>query len=185
MPGFRPGKVPASIVRKTFASDIRQKVLENLVPVFFNAKAKEEGLRVVGTPSISDVHFHDGEPLRFKARFEVFPEFEPAEYTGVEIPYRQPGGRGEDVQKRVEELRENKATYVNEDPRPLQDGDYAVISLESLEGAETPIKSDEVVVLIGGPETLEGFTQNLQGASPGDEKEFDVTYPEDYARDNL
>ena len=122
-------------------------MLENLVPRFFNARAKEENLRVVGTPSISDVHFHDGEPLRFKAHFEVYPEFEPAEYKGVEIPYRQPEVTDEDVEKRVEELRESKATYVNEDPRPLQDGDYAVVSLESLAGAEPPIKSDEVVVL--------------------------------------
>jgi trigger factor len=185
MPGFRPGKVPASIVRKTFASDIRQKVLENLVPVFFNAKAKEEGLRVVGTPSISDVHFHDGEPLRFKAHFEVYPEFTPAEYKGVEVPYRQPEVTDADVEKRVEELRESKASYINEDPRPIQDGDYGVVSLESVAGADEPIKSDEVVVLIGGPETLAGFTENLRGASPGDEKEFDVTYPDEFGQEKL
>jgi trigger factor len=91
----------------------------------------------------------------------------------------------EDVETRLGEIRENKATYVNEDPRPLQDGDYAVISLESLAGAAEPIKSDEVVVLIGGAETLQGFTENLRGASPGDEKEFDVTYPEDYGQEKL
>ena len=185
LPGFRPGKAPASLVRRNFAGDIRQQVLEQLVPRFFDEKAKEESLRMVGTPSISDVHFHDGEPIRFKAHFEVFPEFEPAEYKGVEVPYRQPEVSGEDVQKRIEELRESKATYANEDPRPLADGDYAVISLESLAGAETPIKSDEVVVLIAGPETLAGFTENLRGASPGDEKEFDVTYPDDYGQEKL
>jgi trigger factor len=185
MPGFRPGKVPLSIVRKTFASDIRQRVLENLVPVFFNEKAKEENLRVVGQPSISDVHFHDGEPVRFKAHFEVFPEFTPTEYKGVEVPYKQPEIDDEAVAKRVEELRESKATYANEDPRPVQDGDYAVIALEGISGADELIKSDEVVVLIGGPETLPGFTENLRGASPGDEKEFDVEYPEDYGGEKL
>jgi trigger factor len=185
LPGFRPGKAPASLIRRNFASDIRQQVLEHLVPKFFDAKAKEENLRVVGTPSISDVHFHDGEPVRFKAHFEIFPQFEPAEYKGVEVPYAQPEVTDEDVEKRIAELRESKATYVNEDPRPLQDGDYAVISLESLAGAEDPIKSDEVVVLIGGPETMAGFTENLRGASPGDEKEFDVTYPEDYGQEKL
>jgi trigger factor len=185
LPGFRPGKAPASLVRRNFAGDIRQQVLEQLVPRFFDEKAKEESLRVVGTPSISDVHFHDGEPIRFKAHFEVFPEFEPAGYKGVEVPYRQPEVSDEDVEKRVGELRESKATYANEDPRPLADGDYAVISLESVAGAETPIKSDEVVVLIAGPETLAGFTENLRGASPGDEKEFDVIYPEDYGQEKL
>jgi trigger factor len=185
LPGFRPGKVPTSLIRKTFAGDIRQQVLEHLVPRFFDAKAKEENLRVVGTPSISDVHFHDGEPVRFKAHFEVFPEFEPAEYTGVEVPYAQPEVTDEDIEKRVAELRESKATYVNVDPRPLAEGDYAVVSLESLSGADEPIKSDEVSVLIGGPETIPGFTENLLGASPGDEKEFDVVYPEDYGQEKL
>lgn len=185
LPGFRPGKVPESLIRRNFAGDIRQQVLEHLVPRFFDAKAKEENLRVVGTPSISDVHFHDGEPVRFKAHFEVFPEFEPAEYTGVEVPYAQPEVTDEDVEKRLAELRENKATYVNVDPRPLVEGDYAVVSLESLSGADEPIKSDEVSVLIGGPETMPGFTENLLGASPGDEKEFDVVYPEDYGQEKL
>jgi trigger factor len=185
LPGFRPGKVPTSLIRKTFAGDIRQQVLEHLVPRFFDAKAKEENLRVVGTPSISDVHFHDGEPVRFKAHFEVFPEFEPAEYTGVEVPYAQPEVTDEDIEKRIAELRESKATYVNVDPRPLAEGDYAVVSLESLSGADEPIKSDEVSVLIGGPETIPGFTENLLGASPGDEKEFDVVYPEDYGQEKL
>jgi trigger factor len=185
LPGFRPGKAPASLIRKSFAGDIRQKVLENLVPRFFNARAEEENLRVVGTPSISDVHFHEGESLHFKARFEVYPEFELSDYKGVEIPYKQPEVTGEDVDKRLEELRESKATYLNEDPRPVRDGDYAVVSLESIAGAEPPIKSDEVVVLIGGPETLAGFAENLRDASPGDEKEFDVVYPEDYGKENL
>ncbi len=185
LPGFRPGKVPASLIRKNFAGDIRQQVLEHLVPRFFDAKAKEENLRVVGTPSISDVHFNDGEPVRFKAHFEVFPEFEPAEYTGVEVPYAQPEVTDEDIEKRIAELRESKATYVNVDARPLAEGDYAVVSLESLSGADEPIKSDEVSVLIGGPETIPGFTENLLGASPGDEKEFDVVYPEDYGQEKL
>jgi trigger factor len=183
--GFRPGKAPLSLVRKSFSSDIRQKVLENLVPRFFEAKVKDENLRMVGSPSISDVHFHDGEPLRFKAQFEVYPEFELTEYRGVEAPYSEPQVTAEDVDKRIEEIRETKAQYVNEEPRPLAEGDYAVVSLESLSGTDEGIKSDEVQVLLGGPETLPGFTENLTGASVGDEKEFDVTYPADYGRESL
>jgi trigger factor len=185
LPGFRPGKAPASLIRRNFAGDIRQKVLENLVPKFFDAKAKEENLRVVGSPNISGVHFHEGEPVTFKAQFEVYPEFELSEYLGVEVVYKQPETTDEDILKRIEELRETKATWVNEDPRPVQDGDYAVVSLESLAGAPDPIKSDEVSVLIGGPETLQGFTENLRGTSPGDVREFDVTYPEDFGQEKL
>ncbi len=185
LPGFRPGKAPASLVRKNFGADIRQRVLESLVPKFFDEKVKEENLRVVGTPDIKDVHFHEGEPLRFKAEFEVFPELTISGYKGVEVPYAEPQVSDEDVAKRIEEIRESKASYANEEPRPLADGDFAVVSLDSLSGSEQPIHSDEVTVEIGGADTMPGFTENLRGASPGEEKDFDVTYPEDYGRENL
>jgi len=67
LPGFRPGKAPTSIIRKQFAGDIRQQVLENLIPKFLQKQFEAENLNVVGTPDIKDVHFHDGEPLKFKA----------------------------------------------------------------------------------------------------------------------
>jgi trigger factor len=183
--GFRAGKAPLSLVKKTYGSEIRQKVLENLVPRFFDAKVKEEHLRMVGNPNISDVHFHEGEPLRFKAQFEVFPEFEVSEYRGVEVPYTEPQVSDEDVATRLEEIRDTKATFANEEPRVIANGDYAVVALESLAGTDEPIKSDEVQVLIGGADTMPGFTENLTGASPGDEKDFDVTYPDDYGREQL
>jgi trigger factor len=183
--GFRAGKAPLSLVRRSFESEIRQKVLENLIPRFLDARVKEENLRMVGSPNIVDVHFHEGEELRFKAEFEVFPDFELAEYRGVETPYAEPVVSAEDVDKRIEEIRESKATYANEDPRPLVDGDFAVVSLDSLSGTDEPIRSDEVQVEIGGKDTMPGFTENLTGAQPGDEKEFEVKYPDDYGREQL
>lgn len=178
--GFRAGKAPLSLVRKTFASEIRQNVVENLLPRFFQAKIKEDNLKFVGQPNLTDVHFHDGEALTFKAHFEVYPEFELSEYRGVEVPYAEPEVTAEDLDKRLQEIRDTKAQFVNEDPRPIAEGDYAVVSLESLSGTDEPVKADEVQVLIGGPETMAGFTENLTGALPGDEKEFHVTYPEEY-----
>jgi trigger factor len=183
--GFRAGKAPLSLIRSSYGGEIRQKVLETLVPRFFDAKVKEENLHVVGQPNIKDVHFHDNSDIHFKGEFEVFPTFELANYKGVEVAYTEPEVKDEDVEKRVEEIRESKATYVNIDPRPLAEGDYAVISLESVGGTEEPVKSDEVQVAIGGSETLPGFTENLTGASVGDQKEFDVTYPEDYGSEKL
>ena len=183
--GFRAGKAPMSLIRKNYESDIRQKVLENLVPKAVDSRVAEEQLRPVSRPNVTDLHFHDGKDVHFKAVFEVFPTFEIPNYNGVEVVYKEPEVTDEDVTKRLEEIRETKATYANEDPRPLADGDYAVVSLESLSGTEEGIKADEVQVLIGGPETLPGFTENLTGASPGDEKEFDVTYPAEYGRETL
>ena len=183
--GFRAGKAPMSLIRKNYASDIRQKVLENLVPKAVDARVAAEQLRVLGQPNVADLHFHEGKDVHFKARFEVFPTFDIPNYDGVEVVYKEPEATDEDVSKRIEEIRETRATYANEDPRPLAGGDYAVVSLESLSGTEEGINADEVQVLIGGPETLPGFTENLTGASPGDEKEFDVTYPAEYGRDAL
>ena len=97
LPGFRPGKAPASIIRKQFASDIRQQVLESLIPKFLQQQFEAENLNVVGTPDIKDVHFHDGEPLHFKAEFEVVPEIELGDYRGVEVPYIDPQVTDEDI----------------------------------------------------------------------------------------
>jgi len=186
LPGFRPGKAPTSIIRKQFAGDIRQQVLENLIPKFLHQQFEAENLNVVGTPDIKDVHFHDGEPLRFKAEFEVVPEIELGEFRGVEVPYGEPVVTEEDIDKRIEELRDQKAQYVNVDPRPVEDGDHAVVALESLDGVDgEPVKTDEMVLEIGGADTFPAFTENLRGVTPGEEREFDVTYPEDYGSKRL
>ena len=184
--GFRPGKAPANLIRKQFAGDIRQKVLENMIPVHLQKQLDAENLSVVGTPDISDVHFHDFAPLTFKATFEVFPEVVLGEYTNVEVPYQDPEVSDEDIAKRIDEIREQKAQYINIDPRPVVDGDFAVVSLESLAGVEgEPVKTDEMVLEIGAKDTFEAFTENLRGLTPGDEKDFEAVYPEDYGSDKL
>jgi trigger factor len=185
LPGFRPGKAPLSIVKTKFAGDIRQDVLEKLVPRFFRAALEKENLEVVGSPNLTDVHFHAGEPLRFKAEFEVAPTIELGEYRGLLVNYSEPEVTDADVDQRLEAIRDQKAEYVNEDPRPLADGDYAVVSMESLSGVDEKISQDELMLKIGGETTLKEFTENLRGASPEESREFDVTYPADYERAHL
>jgi trigger factor len=185
LPGFRPGHAPVSLVKTRFAGDIRQDVLEKLVPRFFRAAAEKDHLQVVGAPDITEVHFHAGEPLKFKADFEVAPDIELKEYRGIVVNYNEPEVSDEDITKRLDEIREQKAEYVNEDPRPLADGDYAMVSLESLSGVAEKISQDEIMLKIGDEATLPVFTENLRGAAPEESREFDVTYPEDYERKNL
>ena len=185
LPGFRPGKAPLAMVKTRFASDIRQEVLEKLVPRFFNAAVDQDHLQVVGQPNVSEVHFHAGEPLRFKAEFEVAPAFELGDYQGLLVTYAEPAVTDQDVDARLEEIRERKAEYVNEEPRPLGDGDYAVIALESLSGVEQKVQQDELMLKIGDPATMAAFTENLRGAAPEESREFDVAYPEDYERETL
>ena len=186
IPGFRPGKVPPTILRKQFAGEIRQRVLENLVPKYLRQSFEAENLQPVGSPDISDVHFHEGEPLRFKAEFEVVPPIELKDYKDISVPYHDPEITDDDVSKRIEELRDQKAEYVNVDPRPIEDGDHAVVSLESLSGVEgDPVKQDEIVLQIGSEDTFQAFTDNLRGLTPGEDKEFDVAYPEDWGQQKL
>lgn len=186
LPGFRPGKAPPSIIRQHFAGDIRRQVLESIIPKYLQNRFEAEDLKVVGQPDITEVHFEAGEPLRFKAEFEVVPQVELQDYKGLTVPYRDPQIGDEDIDKRIAELREQKAEYVNEDPRPVANGDYAVLSLESLSGVDgPPVKQDEMTLEVGGGDTLEDFSENLRGMSPGEEKELDVHYPEDYGQPKL
>lgn len=185
LPGFRPGKAPASLIRKTFSGDVRQKVLESLVPKHLEQRVEAEGLKLVSRPDVSEVHFHEGEPLTFKATFEVEPTVELGEYIDLEVPYHDPEVTDEDVEKRLAELREQKAEFVNVDPRPAESGDHAVLALDSVSGVEPPIHQDEMVLELGGPDTLPGFTENLVGVTPGEEREFEVTYPEDYGSERV
>jgi trigger factor len=186
LPGFRPGKAPLTLIRSKFGSEIRQDVIEHLLPKAFRRKAEEEHWKVVGTPNVTEIHFDAGEPLRFKAEFELAPEFDVAGYRGVEVPYADPQVSDEDVEKRLEELRNRKAEFVNEDPRPLVDGDYAVVALKSIAGVEgAPVQSDNMVLHLGDPDTLPGFNENLAGMSPEETKQIEVTYPEDYGHERL
>src|SRR5262249_40374130 len=160
-------------------------VLDKLVPRFLNAAVEKDNLQLAGQPKVTDVHFHAGQPLRFKAEFEVAPEIELKEYRGLAITYDQPEVTDADVGARLAEIREQKAEYVNEEPRPLADGDYALVSLESLVGVAEKISQDEITLKIGDEHTLAPFTENLRGAAPEESREFEVAYPEDYDRKNL
>jgi trigger factor len=185
MPGFRPGKAPLSMVRKNLESDIRQKVVENLIPRYLDKQFEQDQLKVVSRPDIVDVHFTPGEPMVFKAEFEVAPDFELGEYRGLEVPYAEPSVTDEDVASQLENMRQSRATYVNVDPRPLEDGDFALVSLESTGGVDEPVKSDEIMLEVGGTETMAAFSEGLRGASPGDEKDIEVVYPDDYGSEKL
>jgi trigger factor len=185
LPGFRPGKAPASLIRTKFSKQVRDDVLENLLPKYFRQKVEEEHLEVVGRPNVKDVHFHEGEPLRFKAEFEVAPEIELKDYRGVTVHYGEPQVSDEDIAKRLEEIREQKSQMVNIEPRAVVDGDYAVVTLDSLAGVDQPIHQDEVVLHVGDPDTMTGFSEALRGMSPEEEKEFDVSYPEDFGQERL
>jgi trigger factor len=184
LPGFRPGKAPVTMIQSRFKGEIRSEIIELLVPQAFRDRVAKEELKVVGTPDISELHFEPGEPIRFKADFEVAPEFALSEYRGLPVKYEEPTVTDEEVDKRLESMREGKADYVNLDPRPIESGDYVLVHLKSLEGLAEPIDQD-VQIQVAGEETLPEFSEALIGGNPDDVKDVAVNYPEDYAQPRL
>jgi trigger factor len=186
VPGFRQGKAPKSVLKMRFKDEIKSEVLERLLPKYFWEKAEADNLKVVGTPDVADLHFEDNEPVKFKAVFEVFPDYELGNYRRLEVPYLEPVVEDSDVDAELERLRESQASYRNLDPRPLADGDLAVFSLKSEPVDDSPaVDQEETTLTIGADETLPDFSNALRGKSPDDEVDFEVTYPDDFASEKL
>ncbi len=184
--GFRPGKAPASIIRSKFMGDIRQEALENLVPQYLEKECEKESLHVVSRPNIKDLHFHEGEAVHFKAEFEVAPEIELKDVRGLRVTYSEPVVSEQDVDERLDGIRESRAQFVNVDPRPAVDGDHCLVSLESLFGIDgEPMKQDDINIEIGGKDTFQQFTDALRDAVPGDAREAEISYPDNYAAERL
>ena len=183
-PGFRPGKVPESVVRRRFASEIRKEVIDTLLPERFNKAVRELGVRPVGEPQVTELSVEDGAPLHVKAVFEFIPYFSIEGYQNVTVEKPPVEITEEEYQREMEQLRESRATIepVEED-RALVDGDSAQISYSGqIEGdpEAAPLTGEDTLVEIGGKDTVEAFTTSLRGARPGQELKAEVVYPADY-----
>jgi trigger factor len=195
IPGFRRGHVPASIIRQRFSEEIKTDMVEALIPRFFRQEAERLSLHPVSQPRVTDLHLHDGEPLRFKAAFEVLPEIKLQGYKELHADKPEIAVSEADVEQALADLRERHASFNPVEGRALADGDFAQVSLdgnpkveqtsgegkpgESKSGEGQPVHMDEVLVEIAGQNTMPEFTANLRGTNPGDERTFDVNYPED------
>lgn len=183
LPGFRSGHVPASIIRQRFKEDLRSDVVEALVPRYFRMEAEKQGMVPVSQPRVTDLHVHEGEPLRFKASFEVMPEIKVEGYKELRADHPEIVVKEEEVEEALASVREQHATYTSVEGRPLADGDFAQASMDGRPKNDTdksqPVHMDEVLIEIGGKNTVAEFTEHLRGANAGDTKEFEVIYPED------
>jgi trigger factor len=187
LPGFRQGRVPASIIRKRFLQDIQNDVVDSLVPKYFRQETTKLGLMPVSQPRVTDLHIHEGEPLRFKASFEIMPEVKVEGYKELRAERPDVSVKDEEVEEALNGLRERQAAFTAVEGRTLADGDFAQVSLDGQpnDGQGKPVHMDEVLVEIAGKNTMPEFTENLRGASAGDEKQFEVAYPEDFSDKRL
>lgn len=189
IPGFRPGKVPESVVRRKFATEIRKEVIDGLLPERFNNGVRELGVKPVGQPQVTEITVEDGQPLHVKAVFEYIPTFSIDGYQDVKVEKPSEEVTEDEFQHELTELRDSRATIepVEED-RPMIDGDWAQISytgkVEGEPDAE-PIAGQDALVEIGGKDTVEAFNAVLRGAKPGQELKAEVIYPGDYPEAKL
>jgi trigger factor len=186
VPGFRPGKAPVTLIRRRFAEDIQGEVLQSLVPEYIEKALEEKKLIPITRPSVDKVDFKEGEPLRFRAVFEVLPEFELGDYKNLAINVDAIETGDAQVDKVIEDMRERAATFVPVEGRAAKDGDYVLIKLSGIPvGGGEPVQADNIMCHIGAEETLESFTENLRGASSGETKQFRSQYPDDYPDQKL
>ena len=188
IPGFRPGHAPPSLIRQHFRDDIRNEVVQALVPRFFENAVKEQKWSVVGHPHFEDLQYAEDKPLTCKATFEVFPEIELKQYKELEVEEEAPQVTEADLEQAIEEIREQAATFEVVSERPAADDDYLALNYKGYDvqaPASRPLEARDVTVQLGGQGTVAAFSENLRGSRPGDTREFEVNYPEDYRQKSL
>ncbi len=188
VPGFRPGHAPPSLVWRLFRKDIRSEVVQSLLPRFFEDAIKEQKLALAGRPEFNDLKFEDNQPISCKATFEIFPEFELKEYKGLEAEEDDPTVTEADVDEALEELRQRVATFEVVEDRPAEKSDYLIVNYQGRDAndpAASPVEARDALVHLGGKGTVGAFTENLDRTRPGDVREFEVAYPEDYPQKSL
>lgn len=127
IPGFRPGKAPRRVLEKHFAGDARARAIENRLGKAYVEALGEQEFRVLGDPEISDIDWPDGGPLTFKAAVEISPPVKLREYREIKLKRKILPVEESDVDRVIEDLRERKAEYITEPPRPAADGDWALV----------------------------------------------------------
>jgi trigger factor len=195
IPGFRSGKVPESLIRGRFAEQIRQDVMEAVLPEHFRTAIAERQLKPISQPQVTKIDLEEGKPLRFKAAFEVLPEFSIDGYQDVKVEKPSTELTEAEFDAELARIRDSRSTMepVTEE-RSLADGDFAQISftgdVQPAEGeAETapqqPISGQDVMLEVGGPNTMDTFNSALRGASVGQQLKFEVSYPPDFGERQL
>jgi trigger factor len=175
LPGFRPGKVPADVVKRRF----RQQVMEDAAEAIVNRVVFEElegrGLRPLASPRVVDLKMDENQPMTFRAVFETLPFVDVPEYRGLEVQSRQVAVSEEDVDREVESIRDDAARYEPIEDRPAQTGDYVVADVERRSAdSDEPSRDENVLIEVGAEGNFPELNEALTGAGPGDTREVNV-----------
>ena len=192
IPGFRAGKVPAAMIKSRFAKELRQEVLESLVSDKFRSALDSQKFQPISQPQVSELFLVEGQPLKFKATFETLPEFDVAGYESVKPEKPDTALSDDEYQAELDNILERHATISPlEEDRPVANGDWVEIGftgklqeLAEVVGEDKPepqpITGEDVLLHIGGKNTLPAFTDGLTGTRVGQELSLEVAYPADF-----
>ncbi len=201
IPGFRVGRVPETVIKNRFGKDVRQEVLEELVSERFRQTMAEQGFNPISQPQLTDLLLEEGAPLTFKAAFEVLPEIDVTGYDSVTMQKPETSLTDEEFEAEMARVLDAQGTVETvEEERELRDGDWAEIEfkgeIQNLaqsagesqgedQPATEPIVGEDVLIEVGGKNTLQAFSDALRGQKPGQEMTFEVTYPENFGEPRL
>jgi trigger factor len=185
IPGFRPGKVPAKVVRQRFRDQILHDVVHGLIPRAVDEALRDKGIEPIDTPDIKDVVVEEGQPLKFTAAFETVPPFDPGDYATLSLRATDNTVSEDAVNDALNTLRERSARHEPVEDRAIEMGDSVQLDLERTatgsDGQAQTDKHEGVTVDLGAPANPPGFDDALLGMQIGEQKTFDVQYPADYA----
>src|SRR5205814_7465953 len=188
VPGFRPGHAPRGVVRTRFKDQIRTEVLRELLPTADQQAVEEHKLEALGEPQLN-LENTEGldqlgqKPISFNVNVDVLPEIKLANYKGLEVARQTRPVKDEDVERVIEQLRENSASLQPVEDRGAQTGDTVTANFLGkfiTQPDAEPIKVEDVDVVLGGEGVVQEITDNLTGTKPEDEKTFSVDYPQDF-----
>ncbi|MGB5606444.1 MAG: trigger factor [Gammaproteobacteria bacterium] len=180
--GFRPGKVPVSVIEKKYGNQIRLEVVDQVINSTLQEALTQENIRPAGEPDITPGDSRPGVPLEYTATFEVFPEFSGGISYSFKIEKPVVDIVETDITSMLDNLRRQRATW-NPVDRPAALDDQVTIDFEgSINGAPfAGNKADNVPIVLGSNSMIPGFEEQLVGVSAGEEKTLDVTFPDNYA----
>jgi len=182
MAGFRPGKVPMKLVAQQYGPQVRSEVIGDEIQKAFSDAVRDQNLRVAGYPRFEPKADAPADQLQFDATFEVYPEFEPGDLSGVTIERPTLEVTDAEVDKTIEVLRKQRVHY-HDVERAAQDGDRVTIDfVGTIDGVEFEGgKAEGYPYVLGEGGMLPDFENGVRGMKPGESKNVPVKFPDDYA----
>ena len=179
LPGFRPGKAPAALVRKRFRDAIRQQALESLLQDAYQEVVEREKLKVASQPHVHDVRFDEGQPLVFELHVEVRPEITLGRTQGFRVSRPSAAITDDSVGEQLEELREQRANWAPVTERPVP-GDMVTVQLATADESGALPEGKEYRLVLGGGQAIPGIEELIMRLSPGETLEQAVRWPDDF-----